>query len=517
MEKNIFLEGLEQLEDGRYRLIEKVIIPNDAIETKKIEDNTITEAIKEEYGVSPDVFYTLPIWEQKAKNKNGRSYDQVMENVVGSQEATINLADHPKGNEDGNPKETWSVAKNPRISEGWMVADFYPVGNIGKLAVEIVEKGGPITISSSCLGTVDNYGNVLREGFALERYGDWVTNPSNGYKFYKNESVKENSNDISEKNLTIINIEDLEDSSNLKDKEKKQMDEKLQEKILTSNILSMIKEAEREENIPSRIKSLETILPFFDDGVSSDLKESVISKITECKSQLVEKAGKVDGLNESVREKDDAIKTLSEEKVRLEESLDTAKEIIERLKADWVKANAVMEALEAKYTEEKSKVVIQEAEIAELTEGIVLSEAKKKEADDEEEKDDEPMEDEEEKDAGEDSKKKTDDEEKDSDKKPKEEACKTKKKESEIPEDDKLKIFEYYKTKRKNHPSLIEIRQDVYKVNSFEEAKELIDNKIEESTKVAPITIQLREKITNPGKSDGNISAIDAFSKFRDR
>lgn len=518
MDKNIYLEGLDKIDDGKYRIVEKVIIPNNAIEKHKIDDPKITESIKEEFGVSPDIFYTLPIWEMTNKNKNGRSYDKVIETVVSNKEATINLADHPKGNDDGNPKETWAVAKNPRIVEGWMCADFYPVGGIGALAVEIVEKGGPLTISSSCLGNVDNNGNVLQEGFALERYGDWVTNPSNGYKYYKDTNSRtENVTESKKENVTIIKEEDhLGDNSIVQFKEKKIMDERLQEKILESNIQGLIREAKKEESIPSQIKSLENILPYFEDGVASGLKEKVVSDITDLQKQLSEKASKADELTESVQEKDARIVEL-EEAVKVNEgSVEKAKAIVEEMKSKLSNAQTIMESQESKVLELESVITIQEGTIEDLTSKIkelmepkddtskgktdiddegkdIVVEAKKKEADDEDEEED------------------SSDSEPDEEKEDGEEEKEEKKKES-LSEDEKTKIYEYYKNNRKEYPEITDIRLKVYESGSFEEAKKLIDEKIEESKKDAPVITSLRETILH--KDDSNsASAVSIFRK----
>ena len=116
------------------------------------------------------------------KNLNGRIYPYALwDKVIAASPVTLALMDHPVDG-PGNPKDVWAVVRNPQYSEDRSVitADAYIIDNEnGRSALGVLEAGGDLGLSSS------GYGDFLSDGitvdpstFQLERYFDWVLQPS---------------------------------------------------------------------------------------------------------------------------------------------------------------------------------------------------------------------------------------------------------------------------------------------------------------------------------------------------
>ncbi len=279
---NQYIENSECLPDGRYRFHESYRMSKEnLIESVVKESESIVEANGETYPVKNR--YLMKVWKQNENNKNGRRYDKVIESIINQSPVTLGLVDHPHGADDGNPKDIWAVQKFPQMREGWLCVEVIPVGAYGALAEEVMSNGGFISISSSSLGQVDYEGFVISEGFQLERYGDWVMNPSNGVKHFEIES-KINEDIPSKENVTIYNIDDSFKSKEYVNKEKKVMDDKILEKSLEANIKTLLKEGLNIEDPHARVKFLreDVVTSFIDSDTPSlkMLKERVITEIS---------------------------------------------------------------------------------------------------------------------------------------------------------------------------------------------------------------------------------------------
>lgn len=126
------------------------------------------------------------------KNLNGRIYPYALwDKVLAAGLVTLALMDHPAEGA-GNPKDVWAVVRNPQYSEDRSVitADAYIIDNEnGRSALGVLEAGGDLGLSSS------GYGDFLSDGitvdpdtFQLERYFDWVLQPS--YEVYGHQQDK---------------------------------------------------------------------------------------------------------------------------------------------------------------------------------------------------------------------------------------------------------------------------------------------------------------------------------------
>ncbi len=126
------------------------------------------------------------------KNLNGRIYPYALwDKILAASPVTLALMDHPSEGA-GNPKDVWAVVRNPQYSEDRSVitADAYIIDNEnGRSALGVLEAGGDLGLSSS------GYGDFLSDGitvdpdtFELERYFDWVLQPS--YEVYGHQQDK---------------------------------------------------------------------------------------------------------------------------------------------------------------------------------------------------------------------------------------------------------------------------------------------------------------------------------------
>jgi len=348
---NKYTEGLEKTSDGRYKLRENLTMDKNSI-VKKVITEKLTENVN---GVDLPIYskYLIKIWALHSMNKNGRNYKRVINQVVAEKKVTIGFMDHPVNSGDESYKNIVLIGKNPQIvndgKEDWLCAEITLVGRpYGENCEAILEAGGFLEFSSSALGDVDSStGEVLEDGFFLERYADIVVNSSNAQLFFK---AKEEPRDISLKaddqlydinqeniNLTILNS--TKEVLNEKTGDVS-MPDKLSEKALELNIKSMIRDADTVADLVEKKNLLESALSYAVELTESPLVQSIQSKLDETTvsiHSLAEKGKSVDSLNESVTsltEKISAIetelKTIKEEKFLLEENYNNIIDLYEK-------------------------------------------------------------------------------------------------------------------------------------------------------------------------------------------
>ena len=115
MAKKRFLEGLEQISDGRYKLIETVTLDSSRYSKLSLTENTkIVEAHGENYPVRSA--YEFKIWDNNF-NLNGRNYGRVIEKVIQENAITLGFTNHPKdGEEDVNQFEIIEARDENKIA-----------------------------------------------------------------------------------------------------------------------------------------------------------------------------------------------------------------------------------------------------------------------------------------------------------------------------------------------------------------------------------------------------------------
>ena len=348
-------EGCEKLEDGRWRIREKMTtVP---IKCKE----PITEKIViEGKEVSPTRKYKFCVWNEEF-NGNGRNYKYVIPRVIEENRPTFCLADHPLDGCEADSVRICGCGKNYRKENGWLVCDYYPLGELGNRIADGWDLGVPATISSSVLGELDDDNYVVNSNsFYLERILDVLgcELPSNGVFHYQdhNEQIDDDYafTTISEQgfneNLTILNnksniVESSENTQNDKTDEiennenigEKEMPEntmnELAEQSMILNIKSMIKDADKLEDPIERKESLVSAHGFAKKLTDSSLYEEISKKIEDAENEIKElsvKGLQTDDLTDKVKALEDELaqvkgecETLKSEKAEVEDKLKT--------------------------------------------------------------------------------------------------------------------------------------------------------------------------------------------------
>lgn len=317
---NRFTEGLKQLTNGLYRIREDVLVSDKTI-VEKLKPSKITESVA---GNELPIFgkYTIKVWDLTNLNKNGRNYGDVVDLAL-KVPTTDGLANHPEDDE-WDVTKTFAVETNPRVLNDWLCCDITLVGELGRLAESILRAGGQLRFSSSAQGDVGPTGRVLREGFVLERFADWVANPSSGVWNYL-EDIQESKNNRHKR-------EEIENLTMYKEQEYNSMDNKLQEsveRILAQNINGMFKAVEAENSIIEKKTLLEQIIQESANLSDKTLYEKATKKKAEVEKELEEKAK----VAEEVDEVKEELKTKEEEILDKEDKIEDLKEkviILER-------------------------------------------------------------------------------------------------------------------------------------------------------------------------------------------
>jgi hypothetical protein len=321
MEK--FLEGLHKTEDGRYRLIETMILDSSRYTKLSMKESVVKDQNGTQYPVRS--CYEFKIWDTNF-NLNGRNYGKVFNKVIQEKSITLGFSNHPEDGKEDVTK-TYSVQKNPHIKEGWLCVDVYFVGESGRLAEEILEVGGPIAVSSSALGDLDDKGNVLEEGFELERYGDWVWQGANNQLQFRDDVITETKEEKSiEKEVTILK-EDTDDHSQGVEK----MDT-FMEKNIVINVKRMMKEAMKEEDLGKRLESLQEAYSFTidltDKTIQNDLNDK-IKNTEKAMNDLAKKGESVDSLTEEIEKQNKKIQEMEVFYKELEEKYNESVKVYE--------------------------------------------------------------------------------------------------------------------------------------------------------------------------------------------
>lgn len=360
--KNIY-EGCEKLADGRYRIHEKMTVT--PIKCKE----PITEKIMVEgKEVSPKRKYTFLVWNDEF-NGNNRSYKYVIDRVIKENRPTFTLADHPQDGCDADSLRITGCGKNYRRVDGWLATDWYPLGEIGNRLADGFDLGVPATISSSVLGELDDDGYVMNnDSFFLERILDNLIDfPSNGIFHYADhnekmdddysfETISENGFKESKENLTILNKENIVESSEKPQNDKTDDDEnndvigenkmpentmndELLQTSMVLNIKSMLKDAEKLGNPFEKKEALVSADSFAKKLTDETLHNEISKKIEDAENEiktLSTKGMQTDDLEEKVKKLEDENKNLSEElasvkaeKGSIEEKLNTITKMYE--------------------------------------------------------------------------------------------------------------------------------------------------------------------------------------------
>ena len=325
-----FLEGLKKAKDGRYILRESISVDSKNIRVVPLSDKEIKEIKEKKQDFNGKQKYIIKIWDRNF-NANERSYAKVMDRVVKENRRTVGLMNHPEDEPD--PEKIFAVEKNPFIDDdGWLAVEFCPCGFWGDMVEDVLLNDGPVTVSSACLGDLDSEGYVINDdSFEVERYFDFVFNPSNRLNQFTSgvERVEDNGEitPLSDKG-TITEVKTHRDNASEKIKSEKTGDkimpdkDTLLETTMKMNIRSMLREAEKMENLSEKKEILSSAHSYASQIADNKLTEEIgneIKKVDEQIQTLAEKGKKSDELTQSVA-------TLTEEKTNLEKEVASLKE-----------------------------------------------------------------------------------------------------------------------------------------------------------------------------------------------
>lgn len=288
------------------KLIEQFTVNSDQYEKVELSELTENNISFEEGGkkktFKAEAVYTFPVSRPDEKNLNERIYTtKLWENVIKKMKnsQTYGLMDHPK--EEGSTKDAWCVWRNLRFSENkkLILADAYLFGPNGRQVNEALEAGGAVGLSTSGYGEFEKDEiTVSPSSYELERVADHVLASSynvfgteeNRINTEKSESIKETAT-IKENESTVIEKE-LDPERKIVMKEQNKMSP-LEEKSFRLNIKGQLKEIASMKLPLEKVKALEDLLTYFEEGVAIDLKETVLDQIEKTKTLiagLVEKS-----------------------------------------------------------------------------------------------------------------------------------------------------------------------------------------------------------------------------------
>lgn len=139
-----------------------------------------------EKGLNPPTLWKFPISRVNTveePNINGRVYtDELWENVLNNQrdqwQYNTGLSDHPE--DDGHFRDQGIVWLDGLKENGIVFGIGALVGDVGKLAEQIMSVGGKIGFSTAGYGEVLAEGVVDPNSYEIERFADLVLNPSQG-------------------------------------------------------------------------------------------------------------------------------------------------------------------------------------------------------------------------------------------------------------------------------------------------------------------------------------------------
>ena len=277
------------------------------------------------------------------KNDNGRTYSRPLwESVYKSKvwEGNVALADHPQN--EGSVTQVWGVWHEMKVNQNDVTADLYLVE---EKPIKILKAGGKLGTSSVAFGNVDEKGNVLEEGFELERLSDIVLRPSQGtyatidniqesttnqpktedidIKIEENTNIseKDNTNKCTEKNVN--NKNDYKENNEVLNMDK------IQEAQFKNTINEQVSKAKKNEDLFEAVSDLKAI----DTADNAELSGKVESTLQEIQEKI---ANKEKDLNKKLEEK-------TSEANKLSEDYDNAVKVADELKEKLNKVSAFIE------------------------------------------------------------------------------------------------------------------------------------------------------------------------------
>lgn len=228
-----------------------------------------------EKGLNPPTLWKFPISRVNTveePNINGRVYtDELWENVLNNQrdqwQYNTGLSDHPE--DDGHFRDQGIVWLDGLKENGIVFGIGALVGDVGKLAEQIMSVGGKIGFSTAGYGEVLAEGIVDPNSYEIERFADLVLNPSQGVFGNSEDQVGGKSMTTENKENTMKKTvnESVKAKSLLEDEEVENQNEEAEDQNTEDEDGS--KEAETEEGSEENSEEITES----EDGESEDTEE----------------------------------------------------------------------------------------------------------------------------------------------------------------------------------------------------------------------------------------------------
>ena len=259
--------------------------------------------------------YKVPVWRLDKRNLNERVYStKLAEKVIEQGKITVACDSHM---DEPKYEDVKAVGKNPTIEDGimWVECSFVDEA-FHKKAERLIEAGAGLGLSSSAWGDQDSNGNILEEGFEIDRYFDFVLDPS--YEVYMTKETKKEDVEKTESDNNKIS-----ESKTDKKKEVKSMGMKnlsLEEKNLKIGVQSLVEKAEKVNSVKEKISAYRDVIDYC-DGIDTEFAvaftEDAQNAIADLENSLFENVEKVQEAEKQIEEKG---KTLEEQTSLLAEA-----------------------------------------------------------------------------------------------------------------------------------------------------------------------------------------------------
>jgi hypothetical protein len=321
---------------AKQKLIENVLVP--ASKIIKL-DVPLTEATVEGTQYKALAVYRFPFTRPGQKNLNGRIYpyklwDRVFQ--LFRTKSTVSLCNHPE--DDGDPARIWAVLRNPGYNEDRTLGmvDCYILDNeLGRTANGVLLAGGDLGLSSSGLGEFEVDGiTVDADTFELERFFDWVLNPS--YSVFGTLDDKKESVEFPKDNAKTI--EEGKRMKTLTLREKRELEASLKKIYEDIKVLPNLKER------LSRAKEALTFYEGEDTGGVESYKKEFEDLVVEAEKEFESKlksAEEADGLKKEAEETQQLAKEKAKEAEDLKKENEKLKKENEKLK-DQIKEARIL-------------------------------------------------------------------------------------------------------------------------------------------------------------------------------
>jgi hypothetical protein len=297
---------------AKQKLIENVLVPSSRIIKLDI---PLTEAAVEGTQYKALAVYRFPFTRPGQKNSNGRIYpyrlwDRVFQ--LFRDRPTVSLCNHPE--DDGDPARIWAVLRNPGYSGDRTLGmvDCYILDNeLGRTANGVLTAGGDLGLSSSGFGDFEADGvTVDADTFELERFFDWVLNPS--YSVFGTLDDKKESVESPKDNIKLL--EEGKRMKTLTLREKRELEASL--KKIYEDIRAI-------RNLKERLSRAREALTFYeggDNGGVDSCKKEFEDLVAEAEKELESKL-------ESAEEAEELKKEAGETRKRARETAKEAEDL----------------------------------------------------------------------------------------------------------------------------------------------------------------------------------------------